>query len=97
MLLDCMSLFLVGVDRYLSAFLYSLTYFSLQIVSPSLGVLLLLKSEGGFLCPRVLTAWEIGVNEDRSLLVWMGISKVDDCVCLMLFPSCYWFSCTFIV
>ncbi len=35
-----------------------------------LSCVLFLKSEGGFLCPHVLTAWEIGVNEDRNLLVW---------------------------
>ena len=49
-------------------------------------VLLFLKSQGGFLCPHVLTAWGIGVNEDRSLLVWRGISRVDDYVCLMSLP-----------
>ncbi len=76
MLVDCMLLFMVGFDRYLSAFLYSLTCFTiLQNVSPSFGVLLLFsKSEGGFSCPCVLTAREIGPNEVVSLLVWRGIS-----------------------
>jgi hypothetical protein len=32
------------------------------------------KSEGGFSCPWVLTAREIGPNEVVSLLVWIGIS-----------------------
>ena len=59
-----------------------------------LSLSLSLKSEGGFSCPWVLTAREIGPNEVVSLLVWRGISGFDDCVCLMLLPSCYWFSCT---
>jgi hypothetical protein len=42
-----MVLFTVGVDRSLSAFLYSLTYFTLQSVSPCFGVLLFLKRTRG--------------------------------------------------
>ncbi len=36
------------------------------------------KSEGDFSCPWVLTAREIDPNEVVSLLVWRGISWVDD-------------------
>jgi hypothetical protein len=59
-----MLLFMVGVD-FLTCFT------TLQKVSPSFVVLLFFsKSVGGFFCPWVLTAREIGANEDVSLLVW---------------------------
>jgi hypothetical protein len=68
MSVDCMKLFMLGVDRWRQAFLCSLTLSTLQNVSPSFGVLLFLKSEGDFPCPRVHTSRNIGTNEDVSLL-----------------------------
>ncbi len=59
----CYCLWLVLIDGF-----KPLTCFTLQNVSPSFGVLLFLKSEGGFSCPCVLTAREIDANDVVSLL-----------------------------
>ncbi len=80
----CYCLWLVLIDGV--KFSFSLTCFTLQNVSTSLGVLLLFsKSEGGFLCPRSLTARKIGANEDVSLLAGRR-PLLSRWLCLLILP-----------
>jgi len=78
MLVGCMSLFMVGVDRWLSAFLYSLAWSTnvsfFRLYHPRLVSFCCFWEgwfcEGDFYRPRALTALEIGTNGDVSLEIW---------------------------